>query len=299
MDNPNIIERKQALSRLPAIVSAMKFYAIAKIMHKSWSGLDLYGDYEVGLGQGEEEEDEIFRQMLIVVDTITPEKTALIVDFLPVWVLYNTGNAHEKEQSEEDIIRLIPGMINIFSRVFKTTGFRRFQFNKESTGTTCSQIKNIVTPSSFDETNLHIKKTNVLPISPEDIGVVQADWADYQRNKYQGNTSPQPEVKSETKYSEHWYALLHVILVYLGIEDQFIDKEDKPAIIAFGKNRYKLKTSGQGFYNRLLDNNLDLLDMATTVKNLPQKDRSKWKAIITELSNNNAAVILWLKKQPN
>lgn len=92
---------------------------------------------------------------------------------------------------------------------------------------------------------------------------------------------------------DKWYALLHKILIATGEEKQFVDNS-KAAIIAYGKKRYK---TGQGFYRAFID--IDLNNMTAYVRDIPQKDRSKWKSIIIDLSGKDVDVITWLKDKPD
>lgn len=98
------------------------------------------------------------------------------------------------------------------------------------------------------------------------------------------------------KVPEKWYAILHLILIELGVEEKFIDKTDKKAIISFGKNRYKLTGKGQTFYKWIYSTNVS--NMTTVVNSLLDKEKPHWKKTITEISNNDHKVIIWLKNQP-
>lgn len=94
-------------------------------------------------------------------------------------------------------------------------------------------------------------------------------------------------------YPDKWYALLYRILVELGKKEPLSDKMTAIEIIKYGKNRYK---TGQGFYRELL--NINYSGLNTYIKSMTQKDRVKWKKIITEISGQDADVVSWLKKQP-
>jgi hypothetical protein len=102
-----------------------------------------------------------------------------------------------------------------------------------------------------------------------------------------------PEITKH--YAEKWYGITHRILQAVGVEDQFINPSDKGAIMQFGISKYKLVSSGRGFYNGWKD--FDLLNVPTEIKCFPKKDRNNWKDIILSIADNRAEVALWLKKQ--
>jgi len=105
------------------------------------------------------------------------------------------------------------------------------------------------------------------------------------------------ELKSEKKFSGKYYALYHWILIDLGIEkpferNSFNDKLTKTEIIAFAKERYK-KSSPDMFYRAYKEINIK-------DRKLIAYDFGKgYKDIIQDISNNDAKVIIHLKKFPN
>jgi len=101
-----------------------------------------------------------------------------------------------------------------------------------------------------------------------------------------------PEAKE--KIPEKWHALYHMILIALGKPVPNLTTCSKSDIIKYGKEQYG---TGQGFYRAFKE--IDLNNMAAYVRSLPPKDKKQWKQIITDLSKNDADVIVWLKKQPN
>lgn len=94
------------------------------------------------------------------------------------------------------------------------------------------------------------------------------------------------------KVPDRYYALLHCVLIYLGKESQ-IGHLSKTDIINLGKQKYG---TGQGFYKEIRE--VDLLNIATFVRSIPQKDRARWKETISDISGRDADVISWLRKQP-
>ena len=93
------------------------------------------------------------------------------------------------------------------------------------------------------------------------------------------------------KVPEKWYALYHLILIALGKPVPNLTTYSKADIIKYGKEQYG---TGQGFYRAFKD--IDLNNMIAFVRSLPPKDKKQWKQIITDLSNNDADVVSWLKK---
>ena len=84
----------------------------------------------------------------------------------------------------------------------------------------------------------------------------------------------------------------------MGKEKQFekdgtTDKYRKPDIIKFGKERYKFKTKGQGFYYSYL--NIDLTNRNAIARTYGKGYKDK----LIDISNNDADVITHLKKYPN
>lgn len=95
-------------------------------------------------------------------------------------------------------------------------------------------------------------------------------------------------------YPEHFYGIAYKILQGVKVENQFINPNDKKAIIKFGVEKYQLKTKGRSFYNGWKE--FDLLNTPRYIESFP-KYRHKWKAIVLNITQNNNDVALWLRKQ--
>jgi hypothetical protein len=114
-------------------------------------------------------------------------------------------------------------------------------------------------------------------------------------NKLEEAISKQEETEKPQKiYPEHFYGVAYKILQGVKVENQFIDSDDRKAIIQFGVDKYKLKTKGRDFYNGWKE--FDLLNTASYIKSYPRY-RRKWKVIILDITKNNNDVALWLKRQ--
>ncbi|MEI8048917.1 MAG: hypothetical protein WCI92_16160, partial [Bacteroidota bacterium] len=117
-----------------------------------------------------------------------------------------------------------------------------------------------------------------------------------QKSKVESHSVSNPPASETTdikkQYPEKWYAFLHMILINLSNENQFLDNTKK-GIIDVGTKKYG---TGQGFYREI--KNIDLNNMTAYIKSMLPKDRKKWKSIIIELSGNDADVISWVNKQP-
>jgi len=100
--------------------------------------------------------------------------------------------------------------------------------------------------------------------------------------------------EKERKHAEKWYALYHMILIEIGKQAPLLSSGSKVEIIKYGRGQYG---TNQGFYQTLRE--IELNNMIAFVRCLPKKDRKQWKKIISEISDNDADVISWLKKQPN
>lgn len=98
-----------------------------------------------------------------------------------------------------------------------------------------------------------------------------------------------------SKYTPNMLALFHLIKTALGKENQFIDSNSKSEIESVGKNKYGLNKP-RGFYNGI--RLINIQDMTATVRSMNRTERKNWKQSITELSQNDADIISWLKKQP-
>jgi hypothetical protein len=64
--------------------------------------------------------------------------------------------------------------------------------------------------------------------------------------------------------------------------------------MAYGKNKYKLTTTAEGFYDAY--STIDVANMIREVRSM--KYRKIWKDIIKDISENDAEVNIWLKDQP-
>lgn len=96
-------------------------------------------------------------------------------------------------------------------------------------------------------------------------------------------------------YPEKWYALYHLIAILIGKKDvPRFESGSKGEIIEYAKTRYN---AGETFYREL--NRIELPRLTVYIKCLPPKDKAKWKEIITDISGNDAEIMLWLNKQPN
>ena len=94
-------------------------------------------------------------------------------------------------------------------------------------------------------------------------------------------------------FPDKYYAWYHLILTAVGKEPGF-SPGSKQDIIALGRNKYGAKS---GFYQAFI--NFDLTKKQSFVNSLSDRDRRKWKSVITELSNNDNDVINFLKQYPD
>ena len=95
------------------------------------------------------------------------------------------------------------------------------------------------------------------------------------------------------KYPDKYYAWYHMIKIHLGKEQNFPNNFSKKEIIQFGKNRYK---TGEGFYKAF--NQYDLIKISTFLHKMTKKDRPVWKRAIIDISDNDPAIISYLKNLP-
>ena len=100
--------------------------------------------------------------------------------------------------------------------------------------------------------------------------------------------------KTKKKYFEKYYAWYHGIKIILGKEHNFPSNFGKKEIVEFGKIHYG---TGEGFYKNI--NKLDLTKTYTFLNSMTKKDRANWKAVIIDISKNDADIISYLRKFPN
>ncbi len=107
-----------------------------------------------------------------------------------------------------------------------------------------------------------------------------------------------PSEKPNKKIPEKYYALYHWVLIEMGKEKAFeknriTDKLDKPAIMKYGKEKHRLKTKGQVFYQTYRD--IDITKKEAIARTFGKGYKEK----LIEISNNDADVISYLKNYPN
>jgi hypothetical protein len=99
----------------------------------------------------------------------------------------------------------------------------------------------------------------------------------------------------EKKIPEKWYALLHMIYVNMDKYKPFVDFSNKKFIEAYGVENYPLKGKGQMFYKAISQIH-DSKSIYNYFHIWLKKDFWKWKRIITEISDNDPAIKLWIDR---
>jgi hypothetical protein len=116
----------------------------------------------------------------------------------------------------------------------------------------------------------------------------------FQLSNKNSNTS---EIKIIKQFvPEKWYALLHIILISLHKKEPILDLSDKIGITQLGKDHYKFRGTGQIFCQEI--KNIKTCSPAVYISNMSPKDRKIMKALLIELSGDDADVIQYLKKIP-
>lgn len=115
-------------------------------------------------------------------------------------------------------------------------------------------------------------------------------------SKYLDNSDLKESNEIKKLYPEYYYALCELIMIGIGKSRGPIDNS-KQGIMTYGKNKYSLPTTGEGFYRAF--RNIDLNNMKLEVRSMDSKNGKNWKKIITEISDDDAEVITWIHKQPN
>lgn len=103
----------------------------------------------------------------------------------------------------------------------------------------------------------------------------------------------QDKKATEKKIPEKWYALLHMIYVNMRKVDPFEKLSDKKAIMAYGKNNYPFKGTGQKFYQEIQRIH-DSQSIRNYINIWLKKDFGKWKKMIEEISGNDTEIRSWI-----
>ncbi|MBA7545648.1 hypothetical protein ES705_38019 [subsurface metagenome] len=111
----------------------------------------------------------------------------------------------------------------------------------------------------------------------------------------QASQLQQTETKVKNKIPAKYYALYHLILIEMGIENDFERNENdqykKSKIEAFARERHP-KTSSQGFYRHFTG--IDITNRLAIANSYG----AGYKEKIIEISKNNSKVIIHLKDYP-
>lgn len=119
-------------------------------------------------------------------------------------------------------------------------------------------------------------------------------------NKPENKEKPAKEpidTLEKAKYPEKFYAWHDAIAMFLGIINPHPNSFSKKEIENFGVRVHNFKGKGEGYRKELKRFNIHKIN--PFIRSMPPKDRTRWKKIIIDISNNNADVIYYVNELPN